>query len=523
MSDEIGGTPRAQNTSERGVPLVRIENVTKRFGSFTANDNINLELRAGEIHALLGENGAGKSTLVKMLYGLLAPTSGRILWNGEPINLANPEQARALGVGMVFQHFSLFDNLSVADNIALVLPKSAKLGDIPQLIKDIGTRYGMALEPNRPVWSLSAGERQRIEIARCLLQDPKLLILDEPTSVLTPQEADQLFVTLERLKSEGRALLYISHKLDEVKRLCDDATILRLGKVVGTCNPRQETARSMANLMVGAQIADIRTVQRRHTGVRLAAQHLNAPSEEIHGTPLHDISFALNGGEILGVAGIAGNGQSEFFAALSGEVILPKKAMLLIDGQECGDNNINQRRELNAAFVPEERNGHAAVPDFSLSDNVVLCRHATGGVTVRGFLQPAKARAEAKRIIDNFDVRKSGADPAAKTLSGGNLQKFVVGREILREPGVLIVNQPTWGVDAAAAAAIRQALIDLAGRGSAVLVISQDLDELFEISDRICVINRGWLSEAVSAQKTTREEIGLLMGANANIEAVHAH
>jgi len=506
------------------APLVQVENVTKRFGAFTANDSINLELRAGEIHALLGENGAGKSTLVKMLYGLLAPTSGRILWNGTPVSLANPEEARALGIGMVFQHFSLFDNLSVADNIALVLPKSAKLDTVPALIADIGKRYGIALQPNRLVWSLSAGERQRIEIARCLLQDPKLLILDEPTSVLTPQEADQLFVTLERLKSEGRALLYISHKLDEVKRLCDRATILRHGKVVGTCNPRNESARSMANLMVGAQISDVRASKRIQGGIRLACKNLNAPSAEMHGIHLTNISFCVNGGEILGVAGIAGNGQSEFFAALSGETQLVNPNMLFLDGKPAANLGINARRVLNAAFVPEERNGHAAVPDFALSDNIVLSRHATGGVTLSGFLQPAKARAEAKRVIEGFDVRKSGPDPAARTLSGGNLQKFVVGREILREPGVLVVNQPTWGVDAAAAAAIRQALLDLAARGTAILVISQDLDELFEISDRICVINGGHLSEGVAARLTTREEVGLLMAANASpIGGPHAH
>ena len=519
------------NTDQASSALIRVVNVTKRFGTFTANDSINLELHNGEIHALLGENGAGKSTLVKTLYGLLKPTSGQIYWNNAPITLENPEQARNLGIGMVFQHFSLFDNLTVADNIALVLPRSARLTDVPAMIADVAHRYGIKLEADRPVWSLSAGERQRIEIVRCLLQDPKLLILDEPTSVLTPQEADQLFITLERLKSEGRALLYISHKLDEVKRLCNRATILRLGKVVGTCNPREESARSMANFMVGSQIADIRPAsQHEHGDVRLAVDNLTLISPELHGTDLKNIQFSVRSGESFGIAGIAGNGQSELFAALSGETPAVTDAAIQIDGRLCGGLDVNGRRRLKAAFVPEERNGHAAAPDFSLSDNVILSHHATGKVVAHGLLQTETAKAISADIIKTFDVRKSGTDPAAKTLSGGNLQKFVVGREILRHPGILIVNQPTWGVDAAAAAAIRQALIDLAGQGAALVIISQDLDELFEISDRLAVINHGRLSQAKPVHTTTREEIGLLMAANAPVYAgseqgggVHAH
>ena len=513
MAGDMGG---GDTQSSPEPALIRVVNLTKRFGTFTANESINLELHNGEIHALLGENGAGKSTLVKTLYGLLTPTSGQIYWNNAPISLKNPEQARALGIGMVFQHFSLFDNLTVADNIALVLPRSARLTDVPQMIEDVATRYGIKLQPDRPVWSLSAGERQRIEIVRCLLQDPKLLILDEPTSVLTPQEADQLFITLERLRSEGRALLYISHKLDEVKRLCSRATILRLGKVVGTCNPREESARSMANLMVGSQIADIRPASHHKIGdVRLSVENLTMMSPELHGTDLHNISFNVKAGEIFGIAGIAGNGQSELFAALSGETLANDGASVVIDGRQSGSLHVNERRRLNAAFVPEERNGHAAAPDFSLSDNVTLTYHATGRVVSGGLLQTQVARAISSEIVKTFDVRKSGPDPAAKTLSGGNLQKFVVGREILRQPGILVVNQPTWGVDAAAATAIRQALIDLAGQGAALLIISQDLDELFEISDRLAVINHGRLSDATAIQATSREEIGLLMAANA--------
>ena len=497
---------------EPASPLLAVRAITKRFGSFTANDGVTLGLAQGEVHALLGENGAGKSTLVKMLYGLLAPTEGEILWQGAPITLANPNAARALGIGMVFQHFSLFDNLTVAENIALVMPQTVRLQDVPGRIEEISRAYGMGLEPGRPVWSLSAGERQRIEIARCLLQDPKVLILDEPTSVLTPQEAEKLFETLDRLKEEGRALLYISHHLEEVKRLCDRATILRLGKVVGTCDPRVETARSLAALMVGTQIAEVRAAGAHALGKeRLVVSDLDAPSPSLHGVALKHVSLTVKGGEVFGVAGVAGNGQSELFANLSGESLAPRPESILIDGAPVGGLGISERRARNAGYVPEERKGHAAAPDFTLSENIVLTGHGSNGLTQMGFINGAAAKAQSQKVITAFDVRKSGADPLARTLSGGNLQKFVVGREILREPALLVINQPTWGVDALAAATIRQALLDLCARGVAVLIISQDLDELFEISDRIAVIHTGQLSAALPARSVTREEIGLLM------------
>jgi ABC-type uncharacterized transport system ATPase subunit len=507
----------------QSAALLAVRGITKRFGAFTANDNVTLGLSPGEIHALLGENGAGKSTLVKMLYGLLAPTEGDILWNGAPIRLPNPNAARALGIGMVFQHFSLFDNLSVAENIALVMPKTDKLDDIPAKIDQISRAYGMGLEPNRPVWSLSAGERQRIEIARALLQDPKVLILDEPTSVLTPQEAEKLFETLDRLKSEGRALLYISHHLEEVKRLCERATILRRGKVVGTCDPQVETARSMAALMVGTQIAEVRPGGQHDLGKdRLIVSSLNAAAPTLHGVSLKNVKLNVRGGEVFGIAGVAGNGQSELFAALSGEILSSEPGAIVIDGHPVGVLGISERRALNAGFVPEERNGHAAAPDFSLSDNIVLTGHGSDGMTRAGFINGGLAQEQSKKVIATFDVRTGLPDPLARTLSGGNLQKFVVGREILREPALLVINQPTWGVDALAAATIRQALLDLCARGAALLIISQDLDELFEISDRIAVIHTGTLSEALPARSATRESIGLLMAGMGGGDG-HAH
>ena len=373
--------------------LLSIRGLTKAYPGVVANDDVSFDIGRGEVHALLGENGAGKSTLVKMIYGLVKPDSGEMVLNGAAFAPSEPQAARAAGVAMVFQHFSLFDALNVAENIALGMADPPAMRDLATRIRDVSEQYGLPLDPYRTVGDLSAGERQRVEIVRCLLQDPKLLIMDEPTSVLTPQEVEILFATLRKLSAEGTAILYISHKLEEIRALCDAATILRLGRKVAECTPRETTAREMAELMVGSEL-----------------------------------------------------------------------------------------------LVPER----------------------TG-----------KARAFAKAIIERFDVRTPGTENAARSLSGGNLQKFVIGREVMQRPDVLVVNQPTWGVDAAAAAVIRQALLDLAEGGTAVIVISQDLDELMEVSDRFAALNEGRLSEVVPAQGLTVEQIGLMMGGAHGMEVAH--
>jgi simple sugar transport system ATP-binding protein len=499
-------------TAPATQPLLQAIEISKRFEEVLANDAVSLDLMPHEIHALLGENGAGKSTLVKVMYGLIQPSSGELRWQGDTIELAGPAQARALGIGMVFQHFSLFENLTVAENVALGLPSSERFGAIAGRLAEVSRAYGLPLEPRREVWRLSVGERQRIEIVRALMQHPRLLILDEPTAVLTPGEVDQLFAVLRRLKDEGRAILYISHKLDEVKRLCDTATILRAGRKVATCDPRRETAASLARMMVGSDVGPVRTSPAHEIGAaRLRVDDLSLEPDDPHGTRLKSISLEVRGGEIVGIAGVAGNGQDELFAALSGERVAPQRRNIAIDGAAVGLASISERRRRGAAFVPDERLGHATAPRMTLSDNALLTGHA-GGFVRRGLVDRAATLAMVDRITAGFDVRKGGRDPEAASLSGGNLQKFVVGREILHEPGVLVVSQPTWGVDAGATAAIRQALIDLASRGSAVLVISQDLDELLEIADRIAVIFHGTLSAPLDAAAATREKLGLLMG-----------
>ncbi len=510
QSDE---PPKALSPQEeKGVTLVALRGISKRYGDLLANDAVDLTIQSGEIHALLGENGAGKSTLVKILYGVIEPTAGQILWQGVPVTISSPVVARELGIGMVFQHFSLFDEMTVAENIAVALSDEWTLQKVRDRLQAIGESYGLALEPERAVWTLSAGERQRIEIVRCLLQEPKLLILDEPTSVLTPQEAERLFETLDRLAAEGCAILYISHRLEEVRRLCQVATVMRAGQVVLTTDPRQRTAREIAAMMVGNEVGDVRAgdadpAERKDV---LTVSGLNLQGATSHAKSLADIFLTVRSGEVVGIAGIAGNGQSELFDALSGE-LLTIPAAVLIEGTPVGDKGIDARRKLDAAFVPEERLGHAAAPTHRLSENTLVSHQADDSMVKTGFVAFNFARRLARSVIDAFDVRASERDPQARKLSGGNLQKYVIGREIIKKPKLLIVNQPTWGVDAGAAQLIRQALVDLARDGGAVLVVSQDLDELFEISDRMAVLHEGRLSALRPASEWTKETIGLEM------------
>ena len=508
MSEAV---PRATNAS--GDYLLEAVDVVKMFGDFTANDKVTLRLKHGEIHALLGENGAGKSTLVKMIYGSLQPTAGQLHWRGEPVSVSNPAAARRLGIGMVFQHFSLFEALNVAENIALALPGEFNLDALSARITQVSAEYGLPLEPSALVADLSVGERQRIEIVRCLLQEPQLLIMDEPTAVLTPQEAEQLFLTLRRLAGEGCAVLYISHRLEEVKRICHDVTILRHGKVVANADPQIETAASLARLMVGADVHEVRSQPAESSGsTTLRLAKLSQPADGPFGVALKQLDLEVRAGEVLAIAGVAGNGQSELFDAISGERTGTDANSVQINGQPCAHLGVTGRRRLRAAFVPEERLGHGAVPEFTLSDNVLLTRHASDADLVHaGFVDRRESTAISNRVIKTFDVRTSRDNPEANALSGGNLQKFVMGRELDRDPKLAVVNQPTWGVDAGAAALIRQALIDLARAGAAVLVISQDLDEIFEVADRIAVISRGELSPAYPANEIDLERVGLLM------------
>jgi general nucleoside transport system ATP-binding protein len=493
-------------------PLVAVDGLVKRFGAFVANDGVSLSVAEREIHALLGENGAGKSTLVKMLFGLLQPDAGTIRWRGAPVVIDGPDAARRLGIAMVFQHFSSFENLTALENVALGLPGRVADERLAVEVAALAERYGLALNLAAPVWRLSAGERQRIEILRALLQRPELLILDEPTSVLTPLEAEALFETLELLTDDGASVLFISHKLDEVRRLCSAATILRAGRLVGRADPRQESSRSLAALMVGADVPDASRGAHRPAGATvLRLSGLSVAPADPHAVRLQAIDLDVNAGEIVAIAGVAGSGQSELFGAISGEVEAAVGGEVRIAGTDATRAGISIRRALGAAFVPEDRLGQATIPKAALSDNLVLSLERKDSASRLGVLRRPAFRTTLKEIITRFDVRAGAADPEARRLSGGNLQKYVVGREILRQPKLLVVNQPTWGVDAASTQRIREALIGLAEQGAAILVISQDLDEVFALADRIAVIRGGRLSSARPTGSRSREEIGLLM------------
>lgn len=502
------------------VPLLSLQGLTKAYPGVVANDSVSFDIGEGEVHALLGENGAGKSTLVKMIYGLVKPDSGQMLLRGAPYAPSEPRAARTDGIAMVFQHFSLFDALNVAENIALGMENPPAMKDLSSRIRDVSESYGLPLDPYRTVGDLSAGERQRVEIIRCLLQDPKLLIMDEPTSVLTPQEVEILFKTLQKLRSEGTSILYISHKLEEIRTLCDHATILRLGKNVGECTPAETSAREMAELMVGSTLHTPERAGRDLGDVALDISGLSVPAPSAFGTALKNLHLSVRKGEVLGIGGVAGNGQDELLNVLSGETLTEADAVKL-NGMPIGQLGPVERRRLGVLAAPEERLGHAAAPDMSLIENAMLTGAVRQGLETNGFLNWGAARGFAENIIEAFDVRTPGPENAARSLSGGNLQKFVIGREVLQDPDVLVVNQPTWGVDAAAAADIRQSLLDLADKGAAVICISQDLDELMEISDNFAALNEGRLSAPRPAAGLTVDEIGLMLGGAHGMEVAH--
>jgi len=495
------------------VPRLELSGITKRFPAVVANDDIDLTIMPGEIHAVLGENGAGKSTLVKIVYGVVRPDAGTIRWNGEAVVIDSPAKARELGIGMVFQQFSLFETLTVAENIALALDKGRGGRELDTRIRETSARYGLALDPRRRIHTLSVGERQRVEIVRCLLQTPELLIMDEPTSVLTPAAVGTLFGTLRRLADDGCSILYISHKLDEIRTLCERATVLRAGKVTGDCDPRRQSNADLARLMIGHELPhpQHRAAAARGDGL-LEVCNLSLAAEDPFGTDLSGIDLRVGGGEIVGIAGISGNGQKELIAALAGERLVDAADSIVVNGIPAGRLDPAARRALGLCYVPEERDGHGAVPEMSLEANALLTAYGQRLVTRRGLIRRRAVRAFAQATIARFDVRTAGSEAAARSLSGGNLQKFIVGREILQAPRVMIAAQPTRGVDIGASAEIRQALVDLRDAGVAVLLVSEELEELFEVCDKVAVMTQGRLSPVKAIRDTDAEELGLLMG-----------
>ena len=489
------------------TPRLHLSGITKRYPAVVANSDVSLTVMPGETHAVLGENGAGKSTLMKIIYGSVKPDEGSVMFDGRPVFIRNPQEARAIGISMVFQHFSLFDTITVAENVWLGLAKTLTLDEVTHSITAKAQEYGLDIDPARPVHTLSVGEMQRVEIIRALLTSPKLLILDEPTSVLTPQAVDKLFVVLKKLASEGCSILYISHKLHEIRELCKACTVLRGGKVTGVCNPAEESNASLSRLMIGAEPPQL-THRAQAPGVPvLRVQGLDLAREDQFGVDLDGVSIEVRAGEVVGIAGVSGNGQKELLYALSGEDCRARAGSIRIGDTDMSALHPGMRRKLGLHFVPEERLGRGAVPTLDLAHNLLLTRNEALSKGL-GWIKVKALHAQAADIIRRFNVKAGGPDSAARSLSGGNLQKFIVGREIDAKPKLLIVSQPTWGVDVGAAAQIRGAILALRDNGCAVLVVSEELDELFELSDRLHVIAKGRLSPSVPIAQATIEKIG---------------
>ncbi len=488
------------------IQRLQLAHITKRYPAVVANSDVSLTVAPGETHAVLGENGAGKSTLMKIIYGSVKPDEGVVTFNGQVVNLRNPQEARALGISMVFQHFSLFDTLTVAENVWLGLDKSLALAEVVRRVEAKAGEYGLDIDPKRPVHTLSVGEMQRVEIIRALLTDPKLLILDEPTSVLTPQAVQKLFVVLRKLSSEGCSILYISHKLHEIRELCTACTVLRGGKVTGVCNPQEESNESLSRLMIGAEPPPLQHRPVHAGAVALQVRDLRLAREDQFGVDLDGISLDVRAGEVVGIAGVSGNGQKELLYTLSGEDVRAEAGMIQVFGEPAARLRPRRRRALGLHFVPEERLGRGAVPTLGLAHNLLLTRGEAVGSG--GWIRTGLLQKQAADIIRRFNVKAGGPNAAARSLSGGNLQKFIVGREIDANPKIFIVSQPTWGVDVGAAALIRGEILALRDAGCAVLVVSEELDELFEISDRLYVIAKGRLSPSIDRAAATVPQIG---------------
>ena len=502
---------------------LELSNITKRYPAVVANSDVSLLVRPGETHAVLGENGAGKSTLMKIIHGSVQPDAGGMRFNGRPVRVRNPQESRALGISMVFQHFSLFDTLTVAENVWLGLDRRHSLAEVAEGIAAKAGAYGLEVDPMRPVFTLSVGQMQRVEIIRALLTNPQLLILDEPTSVLTPQAVGKLFEVLKKLAAEGCSILYISHKLHEIRELCDACTVLRGGRVVGVCDPREESNASLSRMMIGAEPPEPGPRKPAIAVAGPAALSVNALSlerEDQFGVDLLQVSLQVRAGEVVGIAGVSGNGQRELLYALSGEDRRADAQAIALFGVPAARLGPGARRKLGLHFVPEERLGRGAVPPLGLARNLLLTRNEALGRG--GWIRTARLREQAAALIARFQVKAGGPDAVAQSLSGGNLQKFIVGREIGANPRLLIVSQPTWGVDVGASAQIRAEILALRDAGCAVLVVSEELDELLEMCDRLYVIAKGRLSPSTDRAAATVALLGDWMSGLFPGEVLHA-
>ncbi|MDE0180416.1 MAG: ABC transporter ATP-binding protein [Caldilineaceae bacterium] len=509
------------------APYVQMYDIVKRFPGVLACDHVDFDVRRGEVHALLGENGAGKSTLMKVLYGLYQPEEGRILRDGAEVTIHSPTDAIHQGIGMIHQHFMLVDTLTVTENVALGLKSSRglllDLDRVEEGIRELSEAYGLQLDPNAPVWTLSVGERQRVEIMKALYRGAALLILDEPTAVLTPQEVEELFVTLRYMKENGYSLVFISHKLQEVLAISDRITVMREGRRVGTVSTQEMTRSELARMMVGRDVILEQTRDEVEVGdVRLRLQDVSARG--VTGQQaLRDVSLSVKSGEILGVAGISGNGQRELAEVVAGLRPL-SGGTVEMDGDAINDWTTARRTENGLAYIPEERMHDGIVRDFAVSENLVLQEHTREPFSHGIFLAFEYIARYSRKLIQDFYIKTPDIRTMTRNLSGGNIQRLIVARELSRQPKVLVAAQPTRGIDIGAIEYIYSQILEQRDRGAAILLISEDLDELLALCDRIAVIFEGSIMDILDRKETTAEELGLLMAGvdPANREAAQA-
>jgi simple sugar transport system ATP-binding protein len=495
------------------APHLAVQGVTKTFPGIVANDQVALGVRAGEVHALLGENGAGKTTLMNILYGIYQPEAGEILVRGRPVRIRSPRDAIALGIGMVPQHFLLVRRHTVAENIALATPQEGFLFParrVEQLIRDLGGRYGLAVDPHARIWELSAGEQQRVEILKTLIRGAEILILDEPTSVLTPQEAQSLFEVLRRMKQEGHAIIFITHKLDEVAAIADRVTVLRRGRVVGTLPISEADKGTLARMMVGRDVEfNLRRAPRAPGAPILTVETLSAQTDR--GTPaLRGVSFIVHEGEILGVAGVAGNGQRELVESLTG--LRPVTGgSARVQGRDIANRSAREILEAGVAHIPEDRLRLGVVPAMSVAENLVLRRYRYVPFSRGPMLNLPAVGEFARETIAEYGIATPGPDAPVRQLSGGNIQRLILGRELWGAPKLVVAAHPTSGLDVSATAQIHTLLLHRRNDGAAILLVSEDLDEVLALSDRVAVLFRGEIVGIVPAQDASAERIGLLM------------
>lgn len=496
------------------INSLEMRNITKRFPGVLASDHVNFDVRSGEVHALLGENGAGKSTLMKILYGLYHPDEGEILLDGKPVTISSPNDSINLGIGMIHQHFMLVPTLTVAENVALGLPSSrGALTDLDRVSKriiELAKIYGLKIDPEAYVWQLSVGQQQRVEIIKALYRGAALLILDEPTAVLTPQEVDELFVIMNQMVRDGHALIFISHKLHEVVEISHRVTVLRDGRTIGTRPTSETTKQDLANWMVGREVGFAPDRGTTNLGeVRLSLTDVKCGSDR--GTPgLRGVSFDVRSGEILGIAGVSGNGQRELAESITGLRKITSGKVYL-EGQDITNLAPGDITDRMLSYIPEERMRDGMIKDFTIAENMVLREHHKQPYSKNGFLNLRGIASHTDQLIQRFHVKTPSRDTFAKNLSGGNIQKVVLAREISRNPRVILAAQPTRGLDIGATEYVREQLIEQRNKGAAVMLVSEDLDEILALSDRIAVIYEGQVMDIVPRENATPEKLGLLM------------